>query len=607
MRFASSQHPFAPMSARELRKLSRQRQTNHSIESERQAEFALAASFTSNSLETYIEGYANHIGLAPFKINAAEFNQVVSAAASFDLHFDAHKTVVACFLFRLEDLATSGRVKDCADVFATYFLPALERLANHFEGQLILSLPPRPAFTETIAEGLAGFSETSQIWHEVCLGLGTLAKTFEKVSLVDLDDLMSEFGQTDSLDPRSWMMYRNPFSDKFSIYLAGQIIRALAASTRPAKKCLVLDCDNTLWGGVIGEDGMSGIALSDEFPGRAFVEFQKTCKVLRDSGIFLAVSSKNDLETVLDVFETHPAMVLKRDDIAVFAVDWNEKSTNIRQIAESLNIGTDAIVFVDDSDYELTEVATHLPEVTCLKVPEEIAYLPQLLIERRDLFDRQIVTEDDKQRSDRMQQEASRKQAQAVADPAMSHEGLLATMGLEVAVYTPRSTENARVTQLINKTNQFNLTTRRYGQPEVDAFCSQDDVWCYALNTRDKFGEYGLVGVCIVRLEPSGPRIDIFLMSCRVLNRGVETALLACAADDLASQGHQCLRGDYIPSQKNGMCRNFFTEHGFTEHPSESSNTLQSYVLNLKERPAAPAYLSVIRQPFDIQTSIESP
>ena len=147
---------------------------------------------------------------------------------------------------------------------------------------------------------------------------------------------------------------------------------------------------------------------------------------------------------------------------------------------------------------------------------------------RRDLFDRQTITEDDKHRSNRMQEEASRKQAQTSADPALSHEELLATMGLEVAVYTPRGAELSRVAQLINKTNQFNWTTRRYSQADVDPFASRDDVWLYVLNTRDKFGDYGLVGVCIVHLEPLGPRIDIFLMSCRVLNRGVETALMAC-------------------------------------------------------------------------------
>ena len=608
MQFNSPPTPFLPLTARELRRLSKTRQARLMADgtSETTRQIAFAASFTSQILKTYVEGYAAHLGLIPFLIETAEFNQVVSVATSFDVTFDTDQTMAACFLFRLEDLAASGRAQDCSDVFTNYFKPALERLAACFKGQLILSLPPRPVFVETVADALGGFQDSLAIWHEACRELGHLARTYDTVSLVDLDDLMSNLGRTDSLDPRGWMMYRNPFSDAFSIRVASQITRLLAALTKPAKKCLVLDCDNTLWGGVIGEDGMAGISLSDEFPGRAFVEFQKTCKALRDSGIFLAISSKNDLSTVVEVFETHPAMILKKDDIAVFAVNWNEKSSNIQQIADSLNISTDSLVFVDDSDYELTEVSTHLPEVTCLKVPEEVAHLPNLLMTRRDLFDRQTITEDDKHRSNRMQEEASRKQAQTSADPALSHEELLATMGLEVAVYTPRGAELSRVAQLINKTNQFNLTTRRYSQADVDTFASRDDVCCYVLNTRDKFGDYGLVGVCIVHLEPLGPRIDIFLMSCRVLNRGVETALMACIADDMAKQGHTVLRGQYIETPKNKMCRSFLADHGFTEETREAYSAKQSYLLYLKDRTAAPAYLTLQRQPFDALSPVEN-
>ena len=603
MHFLSPQSPFTLLSPRDLRNLSRRRKVSQTAVSAQHSltkptHFVLIASFTSNVLTTFIDGYASYLGIDHFTLEAAEFNQVLSVANAFDAFFDTHTTTTACFLFRLEDLTASSGARECADAFNNYLLPALGRFAENFGGQLILSLPPRPVFAETIADALNTFREATEIWHDSCHKIGALAKIHDCISLIDLDELIGRFGYSNSISQRDWMMYRNPFADIFSAHLSGQIVRHLIATMRPSKKCLVLDCDNTLWGGIIGEEGISGIWLSDEFPGRAFVEFQKTCKALSDSGVFLAISSKNDLAAVLEVFETHPAMVLKKEDIAVFSVNWNEKSINIQSIAVDLNIGTDSLVFIDDSDYELMEVSTHLPEVTCLKVPVEIAELSQLLMERRDLFDRPSITKDDKHRTDRMRHEVVRRQAQHNSESAMSHQEFMLTMNFEVAVYSPQTTDAPRLAQLINKTNQFNLTSRRYSLSDVNIFLCRNDIWCYALSARDKFGEYGLVGVCIINIEELIPRLDIFLMSCRVLNRGVETALIACVADDLAQHGHTTLCGHYIPTAKNSLCQTFLTDHGFVERKNEQASYAKTYVLQLDQRCPAPSYLSVQRQPF---------
>jgi FkbH-like protein len=331
----------------------------------------------------------------------------------------------------------------------------------------------------------------------------------------------------------------------------------------------VVDCDNTLWGGIIGEDGLTGVELSCDFPGRAFVEFQRQLKALRDTGIFLAVCSKNNPEDVDAMFSDHTGMILSRADISCFKVNWRPKSDNIAEIASDLNIGADSIVFLDDSGFEIDEVKAHLPTVECIHLPEELEDIPKVLGKYSYLFDRVYITDDDRQRVDMLRIEQQRRD---VAQK-LTTQDFLSSLDLKVSISGPAAGDIGRVTQLINKTNQFNVTTQRYSIAEVGSMVSDPDTDIFCASVSDRFGKYGLVGVGIVRHRGGRAELDTLLMSCRVLGRGVESSLLAHAILLTQKRGQTKINATFIPTQKNGMVSDLFESHGFSLLGEQSAGT----------------------------------
>jgi FkbH-like protein len=338
----------------------------------------------------------------------------------------------------------------------------------------------------------------------------------------------------------------------------------IASEKFSPKKCVVLDLDNTLWGGIIGEDGLVGIQLGDEFPGKAYRDFQKYLLQLKSKGVLLAVASRNNPDDAYEVFDKHDAMVLSRKDIAAFEIHWDSKVESIQRVARTLNIGIDSLVFVDDNPKEIGEVSERLPEVTCVMVPEELAYLPGLLSDT-DLFDFSQITEEDRRRTEMMAAESLRKQTQDV----MSEDEFRRSLNLRVKVFQAETQHLARVTQLINKTNQFNLTTVRRTQDEVEALAKSKNVMVLGMDIVDKYGDYGLVGVAILKKEGTVCVIDTLLMSCRVLGRGAENAFLAKLGEAANTLGCEELSGMYIPTAKNGIVKDLYKRLGFTGGPQE--------------------------------------
>jgi len=364
---------------------------------------------------------------------------------------------------------------------------------------------------------------------------------------------------------------------------------ARLAKSEP-KKCLVLDCDNTIWGGVVGEDGVGGIQLSDDMPGYAFRQFQRQALELRKSGIFVALNSKNNPEAVWAVFDENDAMVLTRDDIASARINWRPKSENLKEIAKELNIGLDSLVFMDDSSFECEEVRAHAPEVTVVQIPEDSAELPLVMAETAKLFDRLDITADDLKRVDMIRLEGQRRDLRQ----KMTEDEFLATLGLEVFLYPPAESDKTRVTQLVNKTNQFNVTTQRYTLGEIEAKIDADDHDVFCATVRDKFGDYGLVGVAILKTDTdtNTADFDTLLMSCRVLGRGIETSIIEHAKRLASNRNLKTISGTYIPTAKNQMVADIYSRHGFKEIEGGSEEGQTSWS-SASEPSVVPAYLSV--------------
>jgi FkbH-like protein len=398
-----------------------------------------------------------------------------------------------------------------------------------------------------------------------------LARTLPPQTYVhDVEHLSAIAGKRNWFDVRLWNETKTAVSFDCQPLYADRLAATLGALFGKSKKCLVLDLDNTLWGGVIGDDGLPGIRLGAGNPeGEAFLEFQRYVKALKERGVLLAVASKNEPENALAPFREHLDMVLKERDISCFVANWEPKDGSLRQIAQRLNIGLDALVFFDDNPAERQLVRASLPEVTVVEVPGDPSLYTRAL-DAANLFDALAVTEDDKVRGDFFQQNTARDQLES---SAASYDEFL--RGLEMRAFAgPIDKLNlARAVQLINKTNQFNLTTRRMTETEVQALLASDDVYTSTVRLDDRFGSNGLISVVIGRVVDDSLEIETWLMSCRVLKRGVEILEMERALAFCRRRGLRAVVGRYLPTAKNKLVSGHYAELGFVEIPGATSGT----------------------------------
>lgn len=371
-------------------------------------------------------------------------------------------------------------------------------------------------------------------------------------------------------DDRMWSLARTPITPAAFMALASAQAMFIALTHRPPRKVLALDLDNTLWGGVLGEAGLDGIALGEDYPGNAFVAFQQYVLHLHQRGIVLALLSKNNQEDVDAVFASHPSMLLKPEHFAATRVNWQPKATNLLSIAAELSLSTDAFVFFDDDRAECEWMREALPEVLTVQAPADAIQLIDALARTR-AFERLALTDEDRRRGRLYAERRARRDA-AVA--ATSIDQFL--QGLEmVAVIEPLGDRTApRAAALLSKTNQFNLTTRRHSIVEVDRLRHDPACGCFTLQLQDRFGDQGVVGLAIVRRDQSDPRqatIDSLLLSCRVIGRRAETALLSHVADWARRQGCEALIGEYRATPKNRPAADCYPRHGFRPANADGS------------------------------------
>lgn len=412
------------------------------------------------------------------------------------------------------------------------------------------------------ATGLAGSRRT--VTARINRRLAGLA-TEQDVGFISVQALAGRLGAGAFFDDRGWYMAKMPYGPEALPLLARHTAAVLAARVGFSRRCLVLDLDNTLWGGVIGDDGVEGIVLGDGPDGEAFVDFQLALRELKGRGILLAVCSKNDEAVARAAFRDHPEMVLREDDFAAFVANWEPKSANLRAIAATLDLGLDSLTFLDDNPYERAEVRRALPEVDVPLMPEDPTGFRRA-IEEYPYFEPSAFTANDRARAEQYRARAS---ALALQASAGSIEEYQAGLGMRALVGRIDALNMSRVVQLMNKTNQFNLTTRRRTVAAVEELLARPGAHGIWARLADRFADHGLiaVGIGIERDAPDGRvlEIDTLLMSCRVLGRGMEAAVVGELARLARDAGCVRVEGLYIPTERNGMVADLYPRLGFCE------------------------------------------
>jgi FkbH-like protein len=431
----------------------------------------------------------------------------------------------------------------------------------------------------TLSEN-AGYSSAASI-EAANEQIRLLAETNPRVRVIDFASFVSEHGQATLYDDRLWHLARMRLGRVGLEHLATLYRRYLLALTTPRRKCLVLDLDNTLWGGVLGEDGTEGIVIGQEGIGLAFREFQLAILALAQRGVVLAIASKNNPADALEVLDNHPEMVLRPRDFACLEIHWNPKSESLPRIADQLNLGLDSFVFWDDEPREREIVRDQHPSVLVPDVPADPSAYARTLL-NLECFDVLSLTDEDRRRGEMYRQEASRQQWLSNVSPSNLDE-FYRSLQMTVSIDRPDGYTVSRFAQLTQRTNQFNFTTQRYTESEIRAKLSDESRDLRTVSLKDRFGDLGVVGAAIVNRGAGLWELDTFLMSCRALGRGVEDAFLAALASEAKKAG-VILCGKFIPSKKNEPARQFLDRLRFpTEVDADSS-------LRFKIDPAAVAF-----------------
>lgn len=383
----------------------------------------------------------------------------------------------------------------------------------------------------------------------------------KRVSVVDMELIQQCYGEEAVQDGRTYFVGKLPVAVKYLPAVAEQVIQIIKALRGSVKKCVVTDLDNTLWGGVIGDDGVENIQIGELGQGQAFSALQTWLKELKGRGVLLAVCSKNEEEAAKLPFEKHPEMILKLDDFAMFVANWEDKAGNIRRIQETLNIGMDSMVFLDDNPFERELVRSLIPEICVPELPEDpSAYLPYL--RRCGLFETASFSEEDARRTGQYREEALRATEQRRFE---NYEEYLRSLHMEAHVSPFDAFHTPRIAQLSQRSNQFNLRTIRYTEADVERLSQDADYETLFFCLKDAFGDYGLISVVVLKKQPEGVLfVEEWFMSCRVLKRGMEEFIADTIVEKAREIGCERVVGEYLPTPKNQMVERLYERLGFT-------------------------------------------
>ena len=449
------------------------------------------------------------------------------------------------------DAAMRRVVTAMADVIRAHRAHSSAHLVVH-----TLELPQQPAAGLLDAQSPGGQGATIHAINEQFRGL---AQVHAGVYILPYDGLVARHGGLRWHDRGKWAAAAVPIAAEHLVHLAREWMRVLHPLTGKVAKVLAVDLDRTLWGGVVGEDGFEGVQIGPTYPGAAYQSFQRVLLDLRERGILLAVCSKNNPDDALRVLDQHQGMLVRREHFSAIRINWDDKANNLMAIAAELHVGTDALAFVDDDPVECELVRRQLPEATVIALPDDPNAYAATLADQ-PVFERLVLVAEDRARS--VYYETERQRAR-LEESASTREDVYWALQQEVHVAPVTSATIARVAQLTQKTNQFNLTTRRYSEQEIAELASRPECRVVAARALDRYGDHGLIAVAITR--DLGPlcHVEAFLLSCRVIARTIETAVLSHVVASARSRGLAAVQGWFRRTRKNAPAADFYQRHGF--------------------------------------------
>lgn len=516
------------------------------------------------------------------QITLGGFNQYLQYVLNDISELYVSRPDLVIIALRLEDMApklfeSSILEKDVLSFIESEVFNTIESIVKSIKqktaSHIIINNFAMPEFP---GAGIYDYQTKSSLLNfvrNINLKLLDLRKIYPGVYINDVDYMVTKKGLDNLLDRRMWYVAKNPYNSNYYLGLAEEYAKIIRAIYGMAKKCIVLDLDNTLWGGIVGEDGFNGIKLGESYPGKCYKDFQRELLKLTQRGIILTLNSKNNCDDAMEVINGHPDMVLREENFACIKINWNDKATNILEISRELNIGLDSMIFIDDNPVECELVKERLPMVMTYLMPDD----PTLFVDfirGIDCFEKLDITEEDLNRTNMYRAQIKRASLQSQFE---SLDDFYRNLDMVITVKGASDFYIPRISQLTQRTNQFNLTTRRYTEEDVRSMAKDGRHRIYVFDVKDKFGDYGIVGLVIVEeLNDKEWFVDTFLLSCRVMNRKVEDAMMAFLCEQALKSGIEVVWGEYIPTRKNLPAKDFYKNLGFTEKAGK-------YFLNVKE------------------------
>ena len=526
--------------------------------------FALLGDCATQLLATAIRGYALEMNL-PLRVFEADYDQIDAQLMDTGSEFYAFapETVL---LYRCTEKLYERFVRTPLDARAAFAETEIEKIraewarVQHGTKADILFFAFLP-----MDDGVFGsyaLREGSAFPYQLLklnYLLAEAAREAGNVRLIDLEPIRAHMGYDAFHDPKLYAIAKIPISTQALPAVASRVVDAILARKGRFHKCAIVDLDNTLWGGVIGDDGLEGIQIGELGQGHAFTEFQTWLKELKNRGVMLAVCSKNDEANAKEPFLRHPEMVLKLDDFSAFVANWEDKASNIRRIQKELNIGLDSMVFFDDNPFERNLVRTMLPEVEVPELPEDPAEYTAFA-RMQNLFDTNSYSDEDRVRTERYLAEKSRTELSAGID---NYDDYLKALGMKAVCAPFDAFHIPRIAQLTQRSNQFNLRTVRYSEQEIEEIAANPRYVTRYYTLRDRFGEHGLIAVVILEKRENELFVNEWLMSCRVLKRGMEQFIADSILRAAREAGVARVVGEYIPTPKNAMVKDLYASMGF--------------------------------------------
>jgi len=534
---------------------------------------AYLSSGTSNGVSETLVSLCSHqdvfpeIYVGPYGQYAQEVLDIQSGLYAFDpelvfIHVDL-QSLAGNYYFDPYQISTDERCRWSQETLSLLLSMVNKLNQKLVNAKVVISNLEIPVYSPLgIVEDKQSYGFIESV-EDINRSLREIAKEKKQVYVYDFNGFCSRLGKRHIVDSKMYYMGDIKLSPHLLPELCRDYSKYILAASSKTKKCLVLDLDNTLWGGIVGESGLMGIGLGPTSDGRSFLEFQKYLLALHNRGVILAVNSKNNFDDAMDVIQNHPHMVLKKEHFAAIRINWNDKVSNLKSIADEINIGLDSLVFLDDDPVNRDMVRELLPEVEVVDLPKDFSHYVRTL---QDItyFETLILTSEDRDKGKMYQADRLRRE---LATSSSDIADYLRLLNMQVSIAQSAEDTIPRIAQLTQKTNQFNLTTRRYTEEKITEFHLSDNYEVYSISVTDKYGDNGLTGVAIIEKRTVGNswHIDSFLLSCRVLGRCIEDVLMTHIKTAARDSGASFVTGEFIPTKKNMPAGNLFKEAGYSK------------------------------------------